>query len=273
MYKTFGKIYKSQAINLDFDNKVEIAVMEEAMVPPLEEDDEMPEMLDAPDIEALTADAEEKAQEIAKTIVDAAKNEAGTIIGQARMEAEGIIKDARRTAEQDSALMLMDAEKKGYEEGHQKGISTAQTIVDEAEALKTETLTEREAAIKALEPELINLVIRISRKLVSDTARINPDVVLHLIRQGLSQSSFTGDLTLRVSKDDYDNVVSNKEQLMEYLEGGAQFDIVKDFGLGIGDCVIETPFGVIDSSLDMQFEEIGDNLRLILEGNLEDTAV
>jgi len=145
--------------------------------------------------------------------------------------------------------------------------------VDEANSLKTETYSQREEAIKSLEPELVDLIIRICRKLVSDSLHTNPQVILHLIRQGLAQSNFTGDVTLRVSKEDYDNVISNKEALMESVEGGAELLILKDFGLGLGDCVIETPFGVIDSSLDMQFEEIRESLRLILEGDLMEGAV
>ena len=265
MYRT-GKIYKAPYINFDLENKVEIVVtekIEEPVVQPIE----------MPDVEAMAADARTKAQANAKNIVDNATNEAGTIIGEARVEAERIKAEAKLAMEQERASVLLEAEKRGYADGHEKGESDAQHIVDEANGIKDETFSEREEAIKRLEPELVELCIRICRKLISDNVRIKPDVVLHLIRQGLAQSNFSGDITLRVSKEDYDNVVSNKEQLLESVEGGAALDIVKDFGLGISDCVIETPFGVIDSSLDMQFEEIRESLRLILEGDLADSAV
>jgi flagellar assembly protein FliH len=117
-----------------------------------------------------------------------------------------------------------------------------------------------------LEPELIELVGNILQRVGLNTARINPSVTLNLIRQGLTQSNFTGDVTLRVCKDSFDHVVEHKEYLLEYVEGGANLEIMKDHSLGVGDCLIETPFGVVDSSLNMQLEEIKQDLTLIMMG-------
>ena len=262
-----SRIYKAQIVNLDNDNKVEIIVKEKQEII-----DETP-TAEMPDIEAMTADAQNKARDSARAIMDNATKEAGAIMGEARIEAERIRKEAKIAIDQERASVLLDAEKKGYTDGYTKGENAAQSIINEANGLKDETLSQRQEAINGLEPQLVDLIIRICRKLISETVSVKPQVVLHLIRQGLAQSNFTGDVTLRVSKEDYDNVIENKDSLLESVEGGAELTILKDFGLGVGDCVIETPFGVIDSSLDMQFEEIKDSLRLILEGETDNLAV
>ena len=258
---------------MDRENKVEIKIQKAekkvAAPPPTEEDFVE---LDLLNVEDITADAIEKANETAKAIVDGAKNEAGSIIGEATDTANRIRKDAKFSTEQERAGILLEAEKTGYKAGHDKGEAAAKAIIDEAANLRTKTLAEREETIKSLEPALVDLVIGICRKLVGENAA-NPQVVLHLIRQGLAQSNFTGDVVLRVSKEDYDNVTEHKDEIMESVGGGAELQIMKDFALGPGDCVIETPFGVIDSSLEMQFEEVKANLRVILEGEMGGGAI
>ena len=261
-----SRIYKPWAVNMDNENAV--------VINPKEEIQTEPEPNDAPadmsgveaDIEAMVKSSEEKARSSARGIVDNATIEAGKILTTAREEAARLKKEAEESIEKERAKVLLDAEKKGYEDGYQKGSKEAEGIINEANNLKTETSNEREAAISRLEPDLVELIIRIVKKLISDTVKINPQVVLYLIRQGLAQSNFTGDVTLRVSKDDYDSVIANKDTLLEFVEGGANLEVIKDFSLGAGDCLIETPFGVIDSSLDMQYEEVRESLRLILEG-------
>ena len=270
-----AKIYKAWSVNLDSQNKVAIEVPElvqqtQAAVYEFEEAET--DFEGNPDIDveaqalAFAENTREKAQEQAKSIVDGANLQADAILVTARLEAEAMRKRAKEEIEQERTLALMDAKKSGYDEGYNEGEAAAKGLVDEAKRLKAETEAQREAAIKRLEPELVELIIRIVRKLVSDTMKLKPQVVMHLIRQGLAQSNFTGDITLRVSKEDYDNVVSNKDELLKLMERGADLIVTKDFSLNQGDCVIETPFGVIDSSLEMQFEEIRESLSLILEG-------
>jgi len=247
---------------MDRENAVIINPKEEMQTEP--EPEVAP--IEMPDIEAIVKNSEDKARSSARGIVDNATIEAGKILTTAREEAARLKRETEEAIDKERAQILLESEKRGYEDGYQKGSSEAQGIINEANSMKTETTNEREAAIARLEPDLVELIIRIVKKLISDTVKINPQVVLHLIRQGLAQSNFTGDVTLRVSKEDYDNVIYNKDTLLESVEGGVNLEVLKDFSLGAGDCLIETPFGVIDSSLDMQYEEVRESLRLILEG-------
>jgi len=257
-----AKIYKAQVINLDTKNKVEIGKKKQVPVT-----DEMQTPSTNNLAEKIAAEAAtQHARNQAKDILASATKEAGLTLERAQEEADRIIQQATLTTEQDRAAVLLDAEKRGYAEGYQKGAGEAEALMDKASNMADETQEARLEAIKSLEPELVELIIRIVRKLISDSMQLKPQVVLHLIRQGLAQSNFTGDVTLRVSKDDYEHVVANKPSLLESVEGGADLAVLKDFSLSAGDCVIETPFGVIDSSLDMQFEEIRESLKLILEG-------
>ena len=258
-----NKIFKSWNVSFDYENKVAIKSQQDVQIlEVIHEEEEAPDL--GEDLLAQARDEQEKARLNARAVVDNATKEAGKILANARQEAERIKSEAEAEIDKQRAAVLLEAEKKGYDEGYSKGSGEALLIINEANDLKNETNNQREQAISRLEPELVELIIRIVKKLISENAKVNPQIVLHLIRMGLAQSSFTGDITLRVSQEDYDNVAANKEMLMKYVEGGANLEIIKDFSLNASDCLIETPFGVIDSSLDMQFEEIKQSLNLIL---------
>ena len=214
--------------------------------------------------------------DVASIIANASK-QAGKMLERARAEVSKMQEETREALARERSEALAGAEAEGYEKGYgegydkgyAEGTSAAEAMRNEAEDLKARTIREREETIKSLEPEMIELVSNILQRVGLGTARINPSVTLNLIRQGLTQSSFTGDITLRVCKDAYDHVIEHKEYLLEYVEGGANLEIVKDHSLGAGDCLIETPFGVVDSSLNMQLEEIKQDLAVILNGNAD----
>ncbi|MDR2167898.1 MAG: hypothetical protein LBE35_08645 [Clostridiales bacterium] len=217
---------------------------------------------DASDLE----DSRRQARETMKN----ATEKAGDILETARFDAQRMIEEGQAKLSVERAEVLKEAKtrghKQGYTDGYNEGAAAAKALKDEAEALQAQTFQEREEALAKFEPQLVELVINIIDKLAITTMRVNPGVVLNLIKQGLSESNFTGEITLRVSKDDFDHVSGRKDEIMEHVQGGVELEIVADHSLGAGDCLIETPFGVVDSSLNMQLDEIKQDLALILAG-------
>jgi len=221
---------------------------------------ELPPIPKGPTPEEIRKSAEEQAERI----MERARTAAEGILSQAHGEAEGIRDAARAEMAKEREQTLAAAQTEGYDAGHAKGVAEAEAIKDQARAELASTLKAREDAIAALEPEMVELLGKIAGKLLGTAARINPQVVLHLVREGLAASAFTGNMSLRVSRDDYEYVAEHKDDLMEIIEGGASLEIIRDLNLAAGDCVIETEFGVIDASLNMQLEEVKENLAYLL---------
>ena len=260
-----SKIIKAMSITLDGSPPyvVETPIYEPPPNPDegIEDFGEDPlEIPDEPTAEDIIAAAEKKAA----SIIAKAEAEAAGIITIAKSDGEGMKAAAEAEIEMLKQEAASAARKQGYDEGYEKGCAEAEAIKDTVKAELDDTLKQREVAIAALEPELIDLVMDISQKLVGTAARINPQVVLHLVKEGLAASAFTGDMNLRVSKDDYDYVMAHKDELMGIVEGGAALEIIRDLNLNVGDCVIETDFGVIDASLGMQLDEVKENLSYIM---------
>ncbi|MCL2620097.1 MAG: FliH/SctL family protein [Defluviitaleaceae bacterium] len=211
----------------------------------------------------------ERLQWEAEATVDNARRQAEEILAIARADAGKMADAAATKLAVERERILEEARETGYNEGHEKGYADgqkkAQSMVDEAEVFKKQTEQEREDALVRFEPEIVQLIMDVVGKIGDGAINVSSDLVLSLIRQGLGQSNFTGDVTLRVSAEDYDHVIANKSDILTQIEGGANLEIIKDHSLGVADCLIETPFGVVDSSLGMQLEEVKRDLVQILE--------
>jgi len=198
--------------------------------------------------------------------VDYAKNardEAEAILNDARAEARRITDNAARETEKLRAEALENARGQGYNEGFNKGVSDWDAVKRDAEQLLFETYAEREEIMKNMEPRMVNLISKILEKLLGNYVKINPQIILKLIHEGLSAVVGSEGVKLRVSPDDYSLVSGRFDEIKEFA-GSNSVELVKDASLKPMDCVIETAYGNIDSSLDQQFESLKADLYYTL---------
>lgn len=268
----FNKIIKSHYVNIDTQNQHSIGNKSEEVQAAADNASIQPEVDFTENLHEVTEyniDDMERLKQEAEDIISEAHRKAEEILAIARAKAGKMTDDAATKLAVERERTLEEVREKGYNEGHANGYADgqekAQSMVDEAEAFKQQTIKEREDALERFEPEIVQLVVDILGKIGGGAINAGSDLILSLIKQGLGQSNFTGDVTLRVSAEDYDHVVANKAEILTQIEGGANFEIIKDHSLGVADCLIETPFGVVDSSLGMQFEEVKRDLAQILE--------
>jgi len=198
-------------------------------------------------------------------VIKNASDEADKIIDNARTEAENIINNALREAEIDKNDIFENARSEGYNAGIDDAERETAGLKAQAHQALEEAIAEKERMIDSVESQMVDIIIKVSEKLIQKTLNIDDGVILNLVRQGLSQTTINGEVRIRVAECDYDNVVENKNELVDFTDGSASLEIVKDFSLGAGDCVIETPFGNIDCSLSRQFEGLKKDLYYILE--------
>ncbi|MDR2938898.1 MAG: hypothetical protein LBV08_01115 [Clostridiales bacterium] len=198
-------------------------------------------------------------------ILERARKEAEKIINKANIDAEVIINHAQAEAGRLAEEVRGKAQKEGHGQGYKEGLDSAERLKQEAGQIKEEWLQKRENIYHDLEPEILGLIISITEKLLGNALEFNPDIILNLIRQGLNETTLSGDIIIRVSPEKYDLVLKNKEKILYMAEGSCNFEIIRDLGLHGSDCIIETAFGNIDCSLDEQFKLLKESLLLILE--------
>jgi flagellar assembly protein FliH len=203
------------------------------------------------------------------TLLEEARERADRLLTQAKSEANQLLKDAATQSESLRQAAEQAAEKEGhasgYEAGYAEGRAAAEVIQEEARQEKENALSLLESQVKSqVESQAVELITRILEKLVGDAPRFHPEIILHLVKSGLRETTATGDITVRVSPADAEMVAENIAEIAP--AGGTQIEVVSDASLARMDCLIETPIGSIDSSLEKQFALLKEDLHHILNG-------
>ncbi|MDD4783291.1 MAG: FliH/SctL family protein [Syntrophaceticus sp.] len=217
--------------------------------------------------ESEQVEKEEEANEINNKDLEAVaaktKLTALKMLNEAKSEAEKLLDDAEKEveerlakAEQESGAIRERAAAKGYKEGYRRA---EQALESERQHLEVDRLEqekqlelERQKMIKELEPAIIQMALQVAKMIIHTELQLHPNQVASIATAVLSKVSDLRDVTLNVSAEDYKiaaDILPNST-----LENGIKVEI-DDF-LRKGDCAAETPFGIVDGTIDGQFEEI-----------------
>ncbi|HOS69251.1 MAG TPA: FliH/SctL family protein [Bacillota bacterium] len=195
-------------------------------------------------------------EEYANSIVEDAKQMYLKIIEEANAEARRIMEAAEAEADNLLSSSRENGYKEGYESGYLEGKNGAQSIIDEASEIKTFLDMRRESLYREAEEQIVDLVLSISKKVIGQELSQNREALLSLVNQALQKCAFKNKLVLKISPLDFDFIKENKYRICKMVEGISDIDIVSDLSLQNGSCIIETPSGEINSSIDVQLEEI-----------------
>ena len=137
-----------------------------------------------------------------------------------------------------------------------------------------EELTEKEKQLEEdyrhkreqMEPELVDVLVDVFDKVTHTIAEDKKDMILTLVDSVMSQVELSHNFLIRVSKDDYQFLVDNKERITALASASgnsANIDIFEDVTLKRNECIIETDVGIFDCSLDIQLENLIKDIKLL----------
>jgi len=184
------------------------------------------------------------------------------VIEEAREEADRMLREARELSEQIREQARQEGFDMGYAQGVSKGADEvkAQALALDQKAAQLDELFE--VSIKEIQPEIATLVKELVEGMVGHYAN-HDEVIMFLIKLGLSEITTYGSFIVKVSPDDFEYVVENKWELTEGLSDKIDIEILRDNNLGPKDCMIETEYGTVDASLHTRMESLGRELSLI----------
>lgn len=248
MYNGYSSVLKSYQINMGIPYQVRVKQQKQETAP-VEIEEKVP-----------VAENEPSAEDI----LENARKEAEKIINEAKLKADLIL----NSVHEEVAVRVKEAEEKAREDGYKHGESLArqhyQSLISEAEELKQKAKELHDNTISGLEDEIVEIIIQVAKKVIGTELSQNRDVILGLIRTALSATSPTEKITIYVCADDYDYVIGNKDRIAEGLKGIRGFEIIKDNTLKKGECIVDTGFGTVDSSIETQLHAVESTLRELL---------
>lgn len=185
-----------------------------------------------------------------------------SIQDKAKIEAEAIIQQAMQEAEQ----IRKEAYDKGYNEGFSSGKTIGLEQVNDLKAQLQEEIanlrSEKEELFRDIEPKVAEIIQSIVSNIIGVSA-FEDETILFLIRKGLEEAQVHDGLVIRVSAEDYDYVLNNKQTITQNFSDKIDIEILKDVKLSKMDCIIETNLGSIHCGLGVKTEGLMRQLMLI----------
>ena len=89
------------------------------------------------------------------------------------------------------------------------------------------------------------------------------DMVLSLVNGVLKNTEMSKEYLIKVSEDDYNFLVANKELINKGTSKDIKIDICVEPQLKRNQCIIESDVGVFDCSLDIQLQNLISDIRVL----------
>lgn len=194
-------------------------------------------------------------QESAEYPEDAGRSKEA-LLQEAGEEAKKILEAARKEAQE----RLENAQAKGYEEGMQKAIEEANLeigeTVSEISALLHSLEEQKAGMLKNYEGKIRDLAISVAKKVIQTEMDQNDEVFLNIYKGAAQELRDQEWIRLSVASTQVQFATENADVLMSMIQGAKHIEIVGLPGAPAGTCVLETPTGIIDASLDTQMDKI-----------------
>jgi len=198
--------------------------------------------------------------------IEKAREKARQILEDARRQAREIIEAARFTAKSEREHAFREGYREGQEKGYQDALQEKEREIAEARELRQQALKQRDAILRGMENEILDLSLDIAEKILHIELDRNDQAFCALVSNAMEKICTSGVVTLRVSPSEYELVRQAKDVILAHAKGVKDLNIVIDRFVEKGSCVIESANGTVDASLQTQLDKIRDSF-LHLIGN------
>ncbi len=150
-----------------------------------------------------------------------------------------------------------DAYEKGFKAGEEAGYAfgeqKAKLFFERMNGILEELSNFSEKMRDKLEPEVVELVFEVARKVVHAEVQTNKDVVVNIAREALKSVGNWKEIIICVNPVDYDYITKNGKDLAG-MSRTVSFE--SDESIQPGGCIIQEEYGEIDARIDEQLNEI-----------------
>ncbi|HWP79432.1 MAG TPA: FliH/SctL family protein [Candidatus Acidoferrum sp.] len=193
-----------------------------------------------------TAKPDDSADKVS-AILKAARDEAAQMLTAANKEVKALWEEAR-------AL--------GYEEGKMQAIADANLeigeTVSEISALLSSLEEQKAGMLRNYEGKIRDLAISVAKKVIQTEMDQHNEVFLNIYKGAAQELRDQEWIRLSVSDMQVQFATENADTLMSLVQGAKHIEIVGLPEAPAGTCILETPTGIVDASLDTQMDKIKD---------------
>lgn len=185
------------------------------------------------------------------------------LIAAANAEAERIIEAANAEANEIREAAKNEGYEAGYSEGREAALSELLEAKNELEGEREAIKAEYESLMEEAEPRMVDTITDIYEYVFGSNFYSRRDVMVCLINKALLHSEADDQIVIHVSAADYDMLVGMKNAILDKVsfQNEPEFRQREDFVKG--QAKVETPYGLLDCSIDTELKELKRMLRLL----------
>ncbi|MDN4073439.1 flagellar assembly protein FliH [Fictibacillus terranigra] len=193
---------------------------------------------------------------------------------QERRDHEAFLEKSKEEWNAQVILEREEAKKDGFNEGYQAGLLEGQKAYDRLLEQARETVErskqDYEQQIASAEPVIIELAVKMARKLVGDILLEDKEGWTAILKGLMNEVRDFPEVNLYVHPNRYEATQNAKQEIQNVLMHTAVLYIYPDEKLDENACVVEFPFGRIEAGMDSQLSELKEKLiEEIGEQNVE----
>lgn len=202
--------------------------------------------------EQMVLELLEKAQSEAREIIVTAQEEADVIRSQVYEEAKLIREQARQDGYEEGLRTAHEE----MEEDRRLALEQNQLIIEEARKMKLQIL-------KSAEPDIIRLVMAISKKVIASELKTNPDIIVNVVREAINYLDNPQNIKVYVNPSELDKLLhlGNLDSLNDIGSQAINTEIRGDSRITPGGCVIESENGIVDARIETKIQNIEKGLQ------------
>lgn len=165
-----------------------------------------------------------------------------------------------REVKEKASVIEKEAYEKGFEQGERDGLEMGQkrveAILHQFKNILREMEQQREALYHLYEEEMLQLVFSLSKKIIHHEISINPEIILKTLQEAIKYLVVQKRVVIHLNPVDYQYLLTQSEKFPLALGDQGKVKLMEDPSITRGGCLLETPYGKIDATLESQFEEI-----------------
>lgn len=148
--------------------------------------------------------------------------------------------------------------KQGYAEGLEKGRDEARKVLSQFDQAIKDAINQREVMLQESRDKILDLVIKISRKVTFDALECDREATVTMIARIIDTLVDRSRLVIKVHPDHLAIVEQNIDRFLQNSTAIKEIRFEADSRVKFGGCFIETPTGDIDARIESQFDVISD---------------
>jgi len=180
---------------------------------------------------------------------------------QKERAAEDIIKKAR-----DKGMHLeQEAYEKGFSQGEKDGLELGEQkalkVIENIENLFIELSRQRQQIVQQHEKEIISIIFTIAAKIIHHHLPADEESLKQTVLEVLNLAVEKRQIVINVNPEDYQYIEQCRPELFKKFKDIKTIMVTSDPGISQGGCVIETPCGDMDASVESRLEKVYQSLE------------